>query len=60
VKQLAGRRGFAWLATREVFSKGDPRPYYADGSHWSAAGHALMSEALLEQSLAILKRPCKG
>jgi hypothetical protein len=58
VKQLAEGGGFAWLATREVFSKGDPRPNYADGRHWSPAGHQAMSGALLAQSLKILKKRC--
>ena len=58
--KLASGGAFRWIANRDVFAKGDAREYFFDGTHWSDAGHELMSAALLEQSLAILNLPCRN
>lgn len=58
--KLAAGGAFRWIATRDVFAKGDARGYFFDGTHWSDAGHELMSAALLEQTLSILKLGCRS
>ena len=58
--KLGSGGAFRWIANRDVFAKGDAREYFFDGTHWSDAGHELMSAALLEQSLAILNLPCRN
>ena len=58
--KLASGGAFRWIANRDVFARGDARDYFFDGTHWSDAGHELMSAALLEQSLAILQRTCRA
>ena len=54
----ARRDGFAWLSTRKIFSQGDARKYFFDGTHWTHAGHELVGAALLQQSLALLGKRC--
>ena len=56
---LAAREGFAWLSTRQIFSQGDARRYFFDGTHWTDAGHELIGKALLRESLRLLGLSCK-
>ena len=58
LRAAAKQGGFRWISNREVFAKGNAREYFFDGTHWSDAGHRLMSAALLQQSLRILKKRC--
>lgn len=60
LSKLAEGGAFRWIATRDVFAKGDARSYFFDGTHWSDAGHQLMSEALLRESLALLGKNCRS
>ena len=56
---LAAGEGFAWLSTRQIFSQGDARQYFFDGTHWTDAGHELISKALVLESLKALGNSCK-
>jgi len=60
IAERAQREGFAWLSTRKIFSQGDARKYFFDGTHWTHAGHELVGAALLQQSLALLGKRCGG
>jgi len=60
LRELADGKGFRWISNRDVFAKGDARDYFFDGTHWSDAGHELMSAALLDQTLSILNLACRS
>lgn len=60
IDALAREAGFAWLSTRKIFSQGDARKYFFDGTHWTHAGHERVGAALLQQSLALLGKRCGG
>jgi hypothetical protein len=60
VSGLAGREGFAWLSTRKIFSQGDARKYFFDGTHWTHAGHELVGAAFLAETLKALGKRCGG
>lgn len=55
---VAAQEGFAWLSTRKIFSQGDARKYFFDGTHWTHAGHELVGAALRDESLRILGKRC--
>ena len=55
----AVKEGFAWLSTREIFSHGDARKYFFDGTHWTHAGHELVGAALRAETLKLLGKGCR-
>ncbi len=58
IGELAKREGFRWIATRDVARKGDPKSFFADGSHWTPAGHQRMADALVPVVRRVLPTSC--
>jgi len=56
---LAKNEGFRWIATRQVARQGDPRAFFADGSHWNPIGHERMAQALLPIVQKTLSLRCR-